>query len=303
MRAFTAFEHFSLDRLKEHRLAWVFLSPGLLLLALIVLGPLVYSLFLSLHEEVVTGGQFSYTFVGLRHYIILFKSSEVHQILAQTFLFTFLRLGIIFIVGMLIALLINHPLAPAGLFKRLFLIPWALPRVVTALVWGWMFNAQYGVINALLQGAGLISDYRSWLGDPNIALYAVTFVDAWQAVPFIALMLLAGLQSIPQELYDAAAVDGANAWAMFRYITLPSLRPVILVTLVIQTMWSLKTFTIIWALTKGGPMNRSMILNVYAYQQTFRYFKFGHGAAVAWIVTILILTLTIIYIRLLGFEG
>ena len=150
------------------------------------------------------------------------------------------------------------------IFRHIFLIPWALSHVVNALKW--MYNADYGVVNEILVRVGLISHYRSWLSQPTTALYAVIFADVWKSVPFVTLMLLAALQNVRRELYEAAMVDGAGSITCFFHVTLPSIRPVLLVTLILQTMWAIKTFDLIWVLTQGGPVDSTLTLNVYAYQ-------------------------------------
>ena len=170
-------------------------------------------------------------------------------------------------------------------------------------MWGWIYNGSFGLLNAILTQFGLISDYRVWLADPKMALWVLVFASVWKAVPFAALMMLAALKTVPEDLHDASKVDGANTWQSFLNVTMPWMKPVLLVLLVIETMWSLRAFEIIWVLTQGGPLDRTMVLNVFAYQQSFQFFKFGYGSAVAYLILFLTLILTVVYFQLLkGFE-
>lgn len=289
--------------LKDRQLAVLFVAPALLVMALLIGWPIIYALFLSFQKLTATGGQMSYEFVGLANYLRFLEDTRLHQTLLQTLVYTALRVGGAMSIALGLALLLNQVFWGVGLLKRLFLIPWALSYVVNALVWGWIFHGSSGALNALLDMAGVIDRYHVWLAEPATAMLAIVFADIWKAVPFAALMMLAALQGVPRDLEDAAKVDGAAAWNRFRYIVLAWIRPVVLVLLVMETMWAFKAFDLIWVLTKGGPVDRTMVLNVYAYQQTFVFFNFGYGAAVAYLITLLILALTVLYFAALkGFE-
>lgn len=284
------------------RLAALYLSPSLILLLALVILPMAYTLYLSLHKVNIVGGVFQLDPVGLGNYAKLLKDPRFAPTLTRTLHFTFMRVGLSIVLGLAVALVLNESSFAAKVLKSLFLIPWALSFVVNGLMWRWMFNADYGVINAILSGLGIIDGYRSWLGSTDTALYAVTVADAWKAIPFVALVLLSGLQSIPNDLYEASKVDGAGILQRFRFITLPGLRPVLLVALVIQTMWSIKAFDIIWVVTTGGPMDSTMLLNVYAYQHSFMFLNLGYGSAIAYVITIIILLLTLVYLAVLRLD-
>ena len=289
--------------LKDRQLAVLFVAPALLVMAALIGWPIIYALFLSFQKLTATGGQMTYEFVGLANYLRFLEDTRLHQTLVQTAFYTAVRVGGTMLVGLGLALLLNQVFWGVGLLKRLFLIPWALSYVVNALVWGWIFHGSSGALNAILVMAGVIDKYHVWLAEPASAMLAIVFADIWKAVPFAALMILAALQGVPRDLEDAAKVDGATAWGRFRYIVLAWIRPVMLVLLVMETMWAFKAFDLIWVLTKGGPVDRTMVLNVYAYQQTFAFFNFGYGASVAYLITLLILGLTVLYfITLRGFE-
>ena len=288
---------------RERLLAILLVAPALVVLAVLIGGSILYALFLSFHKLDVVGGSVTYQFLGVANYLRFSQDQRLHQTIVQTIIYSLLRVGGVMVIGMTLAALLNQKLRGVAVLKRLFLIPWALSYVVNAIVWGWIYHGNFGVLNALLLKLRLVDHYHVWLGEPASAMAVIIFADIWKSVPFAALLLLAGLQGVPRELVDAARVDGANAWGCYRHVTVPWLRPVILVLLVVETMWALKAFDLIWVLTKGGPLDRTMVLNVYAYQQTFQFFNFGYGAAVAYLITTLILSLTGLYfIALRGFE-
>ena len=278
------------------------LSPTGILIALLILFPMGYAFFISLHKVNLVGGEFDFVLIGLKNYAYMLDDPRFLPTLVQSIQFTVLRVIVSIFLGMAVAMVLNEASMASRILKYLFLIPWALSFVMNGLMWSWMYNAEYGVINEILTQLNIIASNHSWLGTRETVLGAVVVADAWKSIPFVALVILAGLKSISEEQYEASKVDGASLLQRFFRITLPNLRPVILVTLVIQTMWSLKTFATVWVTTKGGPNDASMLLNIYAYQQSFMFYNFGYGAAVAFVVTILILLITIAYITLLQID-
>ncbi len=289
--------------LSERQLALLLVAPALLVLALLIGWSVLYALFLSFQHLVVSGGNIQYHFIGLANYLGFFSDARLHQAMGQTIYYSFFRVVGILGIGLTLALLLNRAVPGVGVLKRLFLIPWALSNVVNATAWGWIYHGSYGVLNAVLTGLHLTDKYQVWLAEPGSALLAIVFAEVWKSVPFSALMILAALQGVPRDLEDASKVDGAGVWARFANVTLPCIRPVLLVLLVIETMWALKAFDLIWVLTQGGPLDRTEILNVFAYEQTFRFFNFGYGAAVAYLITVLILGLTAVYVATLRGFG
>ena len=206
-------------------------------------------------------------------------------------------------IGLGLALLLNQTLPAAKLLKRVFLLPWALSFVVNAVMWGWIYHGGYGLLNAVLVKLGILTDYHTWLANPKWALALLAFASVWKAVPFTSLLLFAALKTIPSELMDAAKVDGAGVVARFFHVTLPWIRPVMAVSLVLNLMWSLKTFDIVWVLTKGGPIDSTMLLNVFCYQAGWRFFKLDYAAAASWIIVLLTFGLTLIYFSLIESEN
>lgn len=243
----------------------------------------------------------SLNFVGLKNYIRLFSDSKFPMIFKQTIIFVMLRVAGSFIIGLTVAMIIaNAEGWVAMIFKVLFLIPWALSNVVNGLMWHWMYNSEYGILNEGLLRMGFIDQYVPWLSNINTALYAIIFAAIWKTVPFVSLMFLAAIQNIPQSVYDAAEVDGANTYQKFFYVTLPSIKLVMTMVFVIQTIWALKAFDLIWVLTKGGPADRTTIMSVYAYKQSFIYLRMDYGSAIAYFITFIIIIFTWFYIKTLG---
>ncbi|MHC0038813.1 carbohydrate ABC transporter permease [Pseudoneobacillus sp. C159] len=298
LKSFRLFEKF--DQFNETTLAKLYISPTILVLILIVLFPVCYALFLSFNDVQFVQGKLTYTFVGFDNYLRVLEDVRIPNILFKTVFFTIITVVGTIIIAFGIALSIHHSVWGASLFKRLFLIPWALSNVVNALMWKWMYSGSNGIINEIMVKLGLIEQYKIWLTDPSTALGAIILADIWKSTPFAALLILTALQTIPKDLYDASEIDGAGSLAQFRFIVLPTIRPILLVVFIIQTMWTLRVFDLIWVLTQGGPVDKTMILNVYAYEQAFRFFEIGYGSALAYLITFATIILTFLYIKVLG---
>ena len=292
-----------IDRLSESSTAKLYIFPTNAVLILAILFPLLYALFLSLTKVEFAQGNLEYTFVGVNNFLEMFRDPRIPKILIQTLTFTLISVVGTVAIGFGIALTIHHGAWGAGLFKRLFLLPWALSNVVNGLMWQWMYSGNNGIINEILSKLGFIDGYKMWLVEEATAMGALIFADIWKSTPFAALLLLAALQTVPKDLYEASKVDGAGAFTQFTKIVLPTIKPVILVVLVTQTMWTLRVFDLIWVLTQGGPMDSTMTLNIYAYENAFRSFNIGYGSALAYVITFITLIFTFIYIRLLGKEN
>jgi ABC-type sugar transport system permease subunit len=197
----------------------------------------------------------------------------------------------------------DQPLRGRWLLRTLIILPWALPTIVNALMWRWIDNAEYGALNALLTQLGLLGDYKVWLSNSDIAMWMVIVADVWKMTPLVAILLLAALQSVDRELVEVAKVDGASAFKAFRLIVLPLVTPVILIVLVLRTMEAFKVFDIIWIMTGGGPANATQTIAIYAYQTAFQGYDFGAGAALGYLIALIIMALAAVYLRLLGRTG
>ena len=279
------------------------LLPALAIILAILAYPMAASLWLSLHHVALAGGRLQQDFMGFSNYRELFASDTFRLAVANSAFFSVCEVVAVVGLGLGVALLLNHPIGRSGLFRVLLIVPWAIAPVANAVLWKWILNANYGILNAVLVQVGLIDEYVTWLGTPARALYMLLIVDIWKSIPFIALLLLAGLQKIPAMLYRAARLDGANAWQQFRFVTLPSLRTTLAIAVILQTLWSFKLFDLIYVLTRGGPADGTLLLNYLAYRETFNFLHIGNGAAVANVVFFASLVLAILYIRLLRPGG
>lgn len=276
---------------RERLARYGLLAPALAFSACIALAPILYTAWMSFRRELPIFGISE--FAGLDNYRFLLEDARFWSALGTTAWFIALSVPLELVLGVSIALLLNRPFPGRGLARALVLVPWAVPNVVAARFWEWIFNADYGVLNYLL---GL---RINWLGDPGWALYAAVAADVWKTTPFVVLLALAGLQVIPEELYRAARVDGAGAWQLFRHVTLPLLWPVLLIVLLFRTMDAARIFDLIFVLTGGGPANTTETLVVYNYKLFYRTLQFGYGSTLAVATFLFILALSLVYILFL----
>jgi trehalose/maltose transport system permease protein len=271
-----------------------FLAPALILLSLVTVYPVLSVLYLSLHRRLLI---FDISeFVGLDNYRFLVSDDRFWNALRNTVYFTATSVSIELVLGLALALLLNRGFRFKGAVTAIVLVPWAIPTVVSARMWEWMYNTDFGILNHLL-GMKI-----NWLGSPFWALNAAVFMDVWKTTPFVVIMLLAGLKVIPAELHQAARVDGAGAWNIFRRITLPLLTPVVLVVLIFRTLDAFRVFDSIYVLTGGGPANTTETLSIYAYKVLFQTLQFGYGSTLSMVVFLCVGTMSILYIRILRGE-
>lgn len=269
----------------------LFLAPGALVLLAVTGYPIAYVFWLSLeHFSLI---EETAAFAGLDNYAHLLRDPRFWNSLFNTAYFTAVSVFVELVLGLAIAMLVSRSFSGRGLMRAVILIPWAIPIAVAARMWEWMYNVDYGILNYLL-GARI-----NWLGDPFWAMHAAIVTDVWKMTPFVALLLLAGLQNIPQDLYRAARVDGASSWIIFWRITLPLLRPLILIVLIFRTIDAFRVFDTIYVLTGGGPGNSTETLSIYAYKVLFQSLQFGYGSTLAVMMFVCVGAITIVYARLL----
>lgn len=283
-------------------LAFVLNSPAILLLLAMMAYPILYSAYLSLHEYNLRRPRV-FEFVGLANYADILADPRFWNAARVTFLFSAGSIGLTVVLGTLLALLLNERWPGRGVLRAIALIPWAIPPVVNGLVWQWMLEGRYGLVNAVLLNLGIIDSYQAWLVQPSTALPALVVAQVWNHTPFVAVVMLAALQTIPDELYDAARVDGANVFQRFFYVTLPWLSHSLLLVLITQTMVALRTFDIIYVLTGGGPGEATTVIAWLTYITTFGFTDFGKGNAYAYIIALVTLGLSVLYIRMLWKRG
>lgn len=275
----------------EQRIGWLFVFPSVALLALVFAYPIGRAFWLSLFTRNLGTGlepQFS----GLANYSRMLIDSHFWQSLANTGVFTAASVTLEFLLGLGIALVLNQSFRGRGALRAIAILPWALPTALMGLVWAWIFNDQYGVWNDILLRLGLIKTGINWLGEPTLAMLSVIAADVWKTTPFVSILLLAGLQSIPGDLYEAYALDGATAWQSFRNITLPLLLPQILIALLFRFAQAFGAFDLIQVLTAGGPAGATETVSLYIYSTVMRYLDFGYGATLV-VVTFLGLAMVV----------
>ncbi len=272
--------------------------PALLIILGISLQPILTTLYLSFFETTL-GRITPDHFVFFGNYADLLSDSVFWVTIGRTIYFTVVSVGLELVLGLAIAQLIHsHP--PGWKFLRTSLIiPWAVPTIVNGTMWRWIYNADYGALNGLLMQLGLIDKYIPWLTRPFTSMNLVILADIWHSVPFIALILQAALATLPTEMEEAAAVDGANALQRFVYLRLPLLRPALLVALVIRTVEAFRVFDVIYVITNGGPAFGTVTISYLTYLETFSFSHIGRGAALSFLISIFTLGMAFLYIRLL----
>ncbi len=290
-------QHLSLQQ-QEARIAWLLLAPSLIIILGITLQPILSTFYLSFFQA-PSGINLPKTFVGLGNYWAMLKDTTFWETIRRTLYFTVVSVGLELILGLAIAQLI-HSRPPGWQFLRVSLIiPWAVPTIVNGSMWRWIYDADFGALNGLLMQLGVIKHSVVWLINPMWAMNLVILADFWHVVPFVALILQAALATIPTELEEAAAVDGANIWQRFWYIRLPLLRPAILVALIIRSVEAFRVFDIVYIITRGGPAFGTITISYLTYLETFSYGKLGSGAALSFLISIFTLAMAFVYIRLL----
>jgi multiple sugar transport system permease protein len=290
------------DEIGASRLAGLMTAPAVVLLLAIIAYPLLFALVLAFHRvsarELRTGEM---PFVGLENFVALANDAVFHLSLQQTFVFVSLSVALEILLGVGIALIINEQgVRISAITRVLILLPWAVPPIVNGLLWSFIYNSKYGYLNVLLYNLGLIGEFVQWTGNADLALFLVIIPYVWRTTPFAVLLLHAALQGIPDELYEAAEVDGAGPWQRFVGITLPLLLPTIMVVLVLRTSFAFMVFDEIFAITGGGPGNATWTAAWYIYRTTFQPpFEIGIGAASAYVLALIIFVVAYVYIRLL----
>lgn len=277
-------------------LALLLLIPSFVLIAGVLLFPMISSLGISFTDLKLTKPG-SGVFIGLGNYVSAFRNPLFGLAILRTGLFAAATVLIEMTLGLFIALLLNTSFKGRGFVRGLVLLPWALPYVVNGMMWKWIFNANYGVLNAILMRLGLIDQYQIWLGNPVVAMIVIILANIWKETPVAVILLLAALQSMPKELNEAASIDGAGRVRIFFRILIPFLKPMLITLAVIKTIWALKEFDLIYIITKSGPANATNLFSYYIYQNTFQYLNFGYGSALAYILTIFSVVVSIAYIK------
>jgi len=276
----------------------MFFSPGIALLVFVTIYPLIFSFWISLRDWTLLFPDRD-VFIGLGNYIEAFTSQTTIYTFLRSVYFGILSIAFEVVVGLAIALVLNQRFRGRGFVRALLILPWALPDVVNSVLWKWILNGDFGALNGILFQFGLIPDYIPWLSNGVLALHILIATNIWRCTPFVALILLAGLQTIPEELYEVSHLDGANFFKRLRYIIVPMLRPTILVILVIRSMDVLRIFGLIYIVTGGGPGGSTKLIGYHIFQTAFKAMRLGYASAISWILFLIVVALAIIYFRLL----
>lgn len=264
-------------RRQESRLGYLLVSPIFILFACLIFYPFFSAVWLSMTNKTIgTAGEF----VGLTNYRWLLRWPDFERMFFNTWTIAIVGVAIKFVVGMIMALLLNATFPARTIMRGLFMLPWALPTFVATLTWRWLYDYQSGVLNTILMNLGITDAKISFLGNPRFALIAVIILVVWKGFPFYGISYLAGMQGIPEELYEAAKVDGATGWQQYRFITLPSLKPIIMITCLLSLIWTSNTFEMVYLLTGGGPSNRTQVFTVMTYKLGIENLRIGEAAAV-----------------------
>jgi ABC-type sugar transport system permease subunit len=285
-------------RQQDARTAWLLLAPSLVIMLGVTFWPVLNTFILSFFN-VPTGINQVRTFVGFGNYLEMLKDPLFWATIARTLYFTIVSVGLELVVGLAIAQLIHSRPWGWQFLRFSLIIPWAVPTIVNGAMWRWIYSPDFGALNGLLFQFGFIKHYVPWLSLPNMAMNLIIVADLWHTMPFVALVLQAALAGLPEDLDEAAAVDGANAWQRFWQIRVPLLRPAILVALIVRTVDAFRVFDIVYILTSGGPAYKTLTITYLTYLNSFAFGKQGIGAALSFLISAFTIVMAFIYIRFL----
>jgi multiple sugar transport system permease protein len=274
----------------------LFVLPALIVLALLTAYPIAYTGLLSVTD---TQGDF----VGLKNFQAVLGARATPQAFLNTLWWVGGSIVFQVLLGTLTAILLNQTFRGRAVVRSVTLIPWVVPGIVAATTWAWMFHTEFGIINYMLTAPGIIPEPVGWLTNSNTVLPVMIAINVWKLFPFVAIMVLAGLQSIPNDLYEAARVDGASFWEEVRYVMLPGVRPVIVAVTLLLVIWGLNSITIIYAITRGGPANKTLITPIQIFRLAFESVRLNQAAALSVMFFTVVIVIVIIYIRSLANES
>jgi ABC-type sugar transport system permease subunit len=285
---------------QENRLAWRLVLPALGVVLLIAIFPLVWTVWESLHVHDLRMPWRGEPFVGLGNFREILGEPRFWQALSHTLVFTVGSVIPELVLGTILALVLHQAFRGRGLVRALVLVPWAIPTVVTALLWRFLFDGSAGIVNVVLVDVGLLDRPLVWFVHAVAAWVPIILADVWKTTPFVALLVLAGLQNIDAALYEAARIDGAGAWQRFWHVTVPLLKPAILVALIFRTLDAFRVFDLIYVMTGGGPGTSTEPVALYTFTALLQNLRFGFGSALSVLVFLVTFTLALVYIRVLG---
>jgi multiple sugar transport system permease protein len=283
---------------RGERIGYLYVLPSLIFLLAILGFPILYSIFMSFQSytlETLVSGKMR--FVGFQNYQAVFQNPNFGVAVLNSIRFTMLSIWFQFTIGFALALLFSRAFPFNGILRGFLLSGWQIPSVVVGTIFLWMFNLDYGLINYVLVSLGLVKEGVAWLVQSPAPLYAVIITNIWLGIPFNVILLTAGLAGLPEDVYEAATVDGANASQKFISLTIPLLKPTIFAVLMLGLIYTLRVFDIIWIMTRGGPGNQTEVLPTFAYRLSFVHFQFGQSSAVSVIILMILFIVSIFYVR------
>jgi multiple sugar transport system permease protein len=286
----------SLRQARREWSAYLFLAPGLIVFSLFTVFALLFAFYLTFHEWNIL--EPDKPFVGLDNYKEMVDDERFRRSVINTLYFTGASVPLGMAIGLAIALLLNQPLRGRAILRTLYFLPVVTPFVVVAIIWKWLYNGDFGLFNYYLLKTHLINEPLAWLADKQLAMPSVVLMTVWTSIGFSMVVYLAGLQAIPEELYEASRVDGAGPWARFRHITLPLLAPTTLFLAVIGIIGSFQVFTQIFVMTSGGPVDRTTTMVFYVYESAFKFYEMGYASTLAFALFLMLLGFTVLQLRL-----
>lgn len=280
------------DGLRQTSLGYVFIFPALFVLVAMIVYPMIYGIGISFFDTNLVN---KWKFIGLKYYVRLLTDKDFGKSILRTLVFTLGTVTGRTVLGLIFAtILVNKRLPYKAFFRSIIVLPWFFPDVVIGLLWKWLYNANYGLINHTLLGLNLIDSPVEWLSNSSTAMGAVILVSIWKGFPFMVVMLMAALQTVSQDLYEAAEIDGCDKVGKFLHVTLPGIAPVLSTTVMLETMWSFKHFTLIWNLTYGGPVDATNVVSIDIYKTGFQYMRFGESSTRAVYVFIIVIVMSLL---------
>jgi len=289
------------DEFIRKRLGYLLLIPSFLVILAVLVYPIIYSFIMSLSR--VNIGKRSFEFIGLKNYLSLFSDTYASGAIVRTVVFTLVSVFLEMCLGIGMALVLNERFKGRGFLRGVMILPWALPSVVNAVMWKWIFNGNYGAVNALLTQIGIIPSYKVWLGSTTSAFLSMLFANVWKETPYVVLLTIAVLSAIDKTLYESARVDGAGTVRTFFSITIPVIRPILIILIITKSIWAIQTFDIVYILTAGGPAGSTELIAYYIYKTTFKFNNFGYAAAMSYVLSFVTFIMAIMYIKLLAKDN
>lgn len=283
-------------KIKKGTWPYLLVAPALIVVLCVVFAPAVEALLMSLKNYDLRLAPESIHFIGLDNYVDILKDKEFWDALLRTLFMVVVCVLFQFVLGFTLALLLNKSFRGRGIVRAVSMIPWVVPGVLAGLIWRWMYDGNYGVINDILVKLGIIDKFIPFLSQTQTSLTAVCVTYIWQGVPFFLLMILAGLQSVPADIYEASRIDGANFWQQLFYVTVPSIKNTISITVMLRVIWVTNSVDIIFNMTEGGPSNSTRTLAVFIYQKA-KAMNLGYSSALAMLLMIILAFVAVPYVR------